>query len=236
MTATRRLLAGLAGLAMLALAGCGNDPSRSEGFSAARGLISGAVGRSGGGDAAASGQISVDTNPAAAIAAVLRGQQGPVMFIALNGGSEAALLGRYGQNGPYRTWATNDRQSLTFFRGILTATRGIGGDLMSSEVGAVAPLIIGRRAGTGQRTYRYLDGENKERPLQLSCTVQPAGPATATLASGQSFAATRVDEVCQAGSLTVRNIYFVTASGFIPQSRQWQGPGNGDIAIQILRN
>ena len=231
MTRGRRILFGLGALAAVALAGCGNDASRSEGFSAAR-SVAGSLFRGG-------SQEESAPDPAAfaqTVARALQLQEGPLMLVISGEEQQFSLLGEYGRNGGYRTWANNQRQALIFNGGILTGTRGLGNDLMSSQIGEVAPLIRGRRAGTAQRVYRHLDGENDEASLTLTCTVAPAGSVATTLASGATLSTVQVNETCRGAGLSVQNVYFVTGSGFIPQSRQWQGPVVGDVAIQVLRN
>jgi hypothetical protein len=223
-----RTVAALA-LALAGLSGCGSDPSEDTRFATVRAFVSGLVQ----GDAPQG-----PTDPAqlaGTIQRALQASDAPLMLAVLPEREQTALLGEFGVNGPYRTWATQEEQALVLRNGILVGTRGVGPDLMSSEVGQVAPLIRGRRAGTGQRVYRHLDGVNQEVPTVFTCRIAPAGRETVQLASGARPAVTRMVESCRSSDRRIENVYWVTSAGAIPQSRQWQGPDVGPIVIQILR-
>jgi hypothetical protein len=43
-------------------------------------------------------------------------------------------------------------------------------------------------------------------------------------------------EVCRNDEVKVSNLYWVTGSGAIPQSKQWISQQMGDLAVQVLRN
>ena len=224
-----------AALATVTLAACSSDGTQNEGLTLARTLASSVTGLVRPADEGDGGPSALEANPAATIARVLQSQPGPLMLVVVPERDQTALLAPIGQNLAYRTWATNSREALILKNGVLAGTRGLGDDLMSSEIESVGALIRGRRAGQATRTYRYLDGENKERPLQLTCTVARGGSESVQMASGQRLSTVQMIEECRGAGREVRNVYFVTGSGRIPQSRQWQGPEIGDIAIQILR-
>lgn len=224
--------AALALLAGLALVGCGNDTGGLETLS---------VLRAAGGDLV--GAVTPGRKPAAApatpeqqaeamakrAASALRTIQGPVIManIPVMGGT--AILGGIGESNGVRTYATPSEQQMMLRGGVLTGTRGLGRDLMSADTAAAGALIRAARAGTAPRVQRYLDGDWRERPLNLTCEIRPQGAIAAGGISG-----TRVTETCTGGGAKIENSY-VVAGGQIVASRQWLGPDMGYAEIQVLR-
>jgi hypothetical protein len=133
---------------LAALASCGNTPTEGQGWrvfsEAYRGRQAEAGDRAGGGAAAVPGDKQ------AAVARTIASVKGPLMVAVLDVNKTTAVLTTIGQNGPYITWTTADNQSLIFKRGVLTGTRGLGYDLMSSDADAAINLITARRPGTVQ--------------------------------------------------------------------------------------
>jgi hypothetical protein len=105
---------------------------------------------------------------------------------------------------------------------------------MSAETEGVGALIRSRRAGQAQRIQRYLDGEWVERPLILTCTVQP-GEARSFTFAGLNYSGTQVLERCSGGGASADNVYLVSSDGRILLSRQWIGPEIGNVNLQTIR-
>ncbi|SFC65692.1 YjbF family lipoprotein [Tropicimonas isoalkanivorans] len=216
------------------LASCGNTPTRGQGWRVFTEAYKSRQAE--GGDRAGGGAAAVPGDKQAAVARTIASVKGPLMVAVLDVNKTTAVLTTIGQNGPYVTWTTADNQSLIFKRGVLTGTRGLGYDLMSSDADAAINLITSRRPGTVQRVYRHIDGLNQEVPTTLSCTITVAGSDTVALSTGASYATTRMKEVCRNDEVKVSNLYWVTSSGAIPQSKQWISQQMGDLAVQVLRN
>jgi hypothetical protein len=146
----------------------------------------------------------------------------------------ATVMQKLEQNRGYNTYGTADRRSVTLRSGMMTATRGLGNDLMSSNVDAVRALVSARRGGTAQRVMRYLDGEELTRVEVSNCTVR-VGATSRVRVAEINTAATSVSETCQGDGSTFTNTYQVAPNGQIVQSRQWHGPANSYLTIQSLR-
>jgi hypothetical protein len=147
------------------------------------------------------------------------------------------VLRQIESNGPYRTWAaygSAERRSLTTRGGIITATRGLGFDLMSSDVNGVLPLITQRQNGTAQRVQRYLNGENIIYEITAQCTVR-RGPARVLNLGNKSQSTTEMVVSCTAPDQEFTNTYLVTRDGRILQARQWLSPAYGYAFIQRVR-
>ena len=223
----------LATAAALALAGCGSDTSKTEGTTIALGVVKGVTAKLAPRKAAGGGGVPDPERLAALAKASFKG---PLILAQIEKAGLLTALGETGRNGAVRTFATPNEQTLVFRDGLLTATRGLGNDLMSAKTAAVAALILNRRPGTAARTYRYLDGEGTERPLPMECAVV-TGPTKSFDFAGRHYDTVQMDETCRAArqSLSVSNSYWVTAEGTVALSHQWIGPALGHVTIQLVR-
>ncbi|MFN6951500.1 MAG: YjbF family lipoprotein [Albidovulum sp.] len=225
----------IAGAMMLALwlAGCGTDTSRTEGTRIALGVVQGIKQKVVPGKSAAPADVP---DPEKLAASAMASFKGPLILAQIEKAGLLTALGETGRNGASRTFATPNEQTLVLRNGILTATRGLGDDLMSADTAQAASLILRRESGSANRTYRYLDGEGIERPLPMQCTVT-AGPAKSFDFAGRHYDTRQMDESCRAtaAELTVSNSYWVTSDGTVALSRQWIGPALGHLTIQLVR-
>lgn len=216
-----------AGLALVA--GCGSDTGQTEKAQIAGGVVRGVVTTLMPGKTKAA---PVDTEAMARSA--LASNRGPLILATLEGQGLTTVLGLSGQNGAMRSYMTPNQQGLILRDGMLAGTRGLGHDLMSSELGAVTALVRGRRAGSADKLHRYLDGEGIERPLPLRCTVT-LGANQAFEIAGTPHNGQQVKEACTGAGLRFDNNYVVNGAGDIVLSRQWIGPQLGHVTIQTLR-
>lgn len=226
-----RLRLGALLAALVAVAGCGNDTARTESGRIALGMAKGIAAK------VTAGKTPAATpDPEKLAAAAKTSFDGPIIMAQIERTGLLTVLGEYGRNGPVRTYSTPGEQTLALRGGIVIATRGLGHDLMSSDTGTAVALIAGRQAGTTGRSYRFLDGEGRERPLPMRCDIRPGGAQTVTVA-GNRLATRQVDETCAATlqTLTVQNSYWVTSDGTVALSRQWIGPELGHVVIQTVR-
>lgn len=226
MTLRRMILPLAACAALLATAGCGNDPGAGAGAKLAIATLKGGGGKGGGAAGA--------PDPAQLVANGLKSVKGPVILAIVEGSGAAAAMGQAGTNGAYVTWTTRDKQQLTFRSGVLSATRGLGNDLIASTAGALIPLIRGRQAGAGTRTHYYLNGEGTLYSRQARCQVTPGSTDGLQIGAVQ-VSTRRMTETCQGEGMTFENLYWVAADGTVWQSRQWIGPVAGHVVVQRLR-
>jgi len=158
----------------------------------------------------------------------------PSTLVVIEGRKTTTTVLLIEQNGIYETWASSDRRTITLVNGMITATRGLGQDIMSSETGASRELLAARRGGVVQRTQRYLDGENQTVELVADCQITRGG--TFKVAAGEiSTSAVLMQERCSAEDTQFANEYSVDSRGRVVQSRQWLGPRNGYITLKRLR-
>lgn len=202
-------------LAAITLAGCGTDTAQNDMKSVLAGITQRGLKVDSGGT-----QAALDTQ------AMLAGTTGPLRLVAfdIDGATAGAL--QIETNGAYRTFATADRRTITFKDGLVTATRGLGNDLMSADIDASLALIRARKGGQAPRTMRYLNGENGTETLQFNCTVS----------TGAMQGKTRtMTEECRSEFYNFVASYQVTKGGDIAASHQWMSPLRGMARITVLR-
>lgn len=225
---TRKL--GLA-VVLLGLAACGNDKDGLQTVGMVRGIGAqvASMAKPGGAGKAKVSPATQAQGLAQLAASALRSIKGPVILATMEKTASTSVLGMIGENNGVRTYATPTEQQMMLRGGLLAGTRGLGRDLMSSDTDQAAALIRGQRSGQVTRVQRYLDGDWVERPVKLTCEIAPAGTISAQGVSGIQMA-----ETCTSGAAKVQNTYIVSG-GQILGSRQWIGPYQGYVDIQVLR-
>lgn len=220
------LSTGLALGLVLGLAGCSNDPARSNQIETVRGLATGLFQRR-----------AQEPQPLAPedIAAFLSASSEPVVYYQSDTTKAQVLFQRIQQNGPYDTYATAWRNSLTLRDGVITGTRGLGGDLMSSEADAL--LAVLRSGGNGSAAYamEYLDGENASFSITAECTLSRGQSVQVAIAlvNEPAHAVTAVCRTPDRREFT--NTFLVASDGYVLGARQWLGDWLGYVNTQQLR-
>jgi hypothetical protein len=144
--------------------------------------------------------------------------------------------------GQITVWHTFDTVTLTTRNGVLIATRGLGGDILSSTIQVAGARPGPARAGEKIMNIRSLD--NKAVRLTLVCELSDLGPETIEIIEHR-HATRHLRETCKGGISgdgsgspgTVVNDYWVDArNGLVWQSRQWAGPYIGYLRLRQLTN
>ena len=219
-------LGALVGGLTLALAACGNQPDQGSVLNAIKG---GALKKS-----RETSAVPTAEELSRNIGLALKNTDKRLAIAVVENRNSFTFLTEVANNGAYSTWGSPDRRTISEKNGVVTATRGLGADLMSAEVSNSLALIVNRRSGNASRTHVYLNGENQEQIMQLTCSIKVLGAES--IAIGEiSGTVTVLDEECSGPNVAFENTYKVTPSGRIVQSRQWLGPVNGYLTIQKLR-
>lgn len=132
-------------------------------------------------------------------------------------------------------WQTLDGITVTFRGGVLIATRGLGDDLMSSDVQNTLAMLRGTVSSQYYPQIRsYLDGENQTlfrsyqcRRSDLSVQQTRIGTITRSL--------TRVTEDCVSPDNETTNTYWLDPTGAVLKSRQWVRPDIGYMETEYVR-
>lgn len=229
MSRKSRLMVGMVALAVLA--GCGNN-TESEmtkvSLGEAKTIVTQVFSRK-------SKTAQSARDPSAVIAQVIRELPGvPLQSILYSQTGAFSVASVYGQNRGVTTWVTRDRRTVSFDGPMLTATRGLGNDLMAVEDGGAVRLIATRQAGTVQKEYRFLDGEDHTNRFIVTCKIMPG--ETEQVTNGRISASTRVvRERCENGGFKVDNAYWVDGAGRVLQSVQWAGPSHGQLVFRRVQ-
>lgn len=214
-------LAAILGLSA-ALAGCSNDPY----FDFPVDAYANAIFKRGGTPSRVSQEQIVET---------LSKSDLPVVFFGVADRKSQTLLIEIEQNGPYHTYANPTRQALTLRNGMITGTRGLSGDLMSTDESALLALVRARRAGQASYIQRFLTPGDSTEVLTYRCGVEPDKPVDVQMGLVQGTA-TEVVAACEsADGPPFVDYYVVAGDGEIVASRQWLGENLGYVAMHQLR-
>ncbi|WP_420557471.1 YjbF family lipoprotein [Roseovarius sp.] len=171
------------------------------------------------------------------IGRALQSTDGPLALMQIEGTGSVAVLRVIETNGPHSTWAawgTSERRSVSTRGGVITSTRGLGTDLMSSSINGLLTMVSRRQDGIESQVLRHLDGENQIEETLAYCAFTP-GPRQDYAAGALRLQATRVDVYCKSDNGTFSNYYLVSQNGRIVKSRTWLGEGLGYFTLSHLR-
>lgn len=146
----------------------------------------------------------------------------PVLFASIKSRNAFATLSSAGKNRDVETWVSADGISLSFKRGIVVATRGLGHDLMAADTSDVFKVINAGR-GDAIRIHDYLNGEDQIYQRSFYCTVRTRGREVLHIFEVDT-STRHVIESCNNPEMTLENHYWIANSGKVIQSKQWVGP------------
>lgn len=140
------------------------------------------------------------------------------------------------ENGPYRSYRGTNNTSVTLKSGIVTATRGLGVDLMAQAVGQPESGLFttGTFPKEVARVQRHLDGENHLLSAEFLCAIERKGREDVTIID-RKYATTLFEETCRNSTRAFLNRYWVaTGTGTIWQSQQSVSSVSGHVVTQII--
>jgi hypothetical protein len=154
-----------------------------------------------------------------------------IMLVELPEAERAALVTPWGRNGSVATWRSPDNVSLSYDGGVLVATRGLGNDLMTSDVAGTRAALAGA-SGRYERFQTHLNGEGETVLRAFSCEM--AGPVPEALTIfGLTQQTQRYAETCNTLGFAIENSYWL-ANGVMWKAREWAGPGLGYVSTERL--
>ncbi len=157
-------------------------------------------------------------------AAILRdvaqaGGTAPVLLVTLPTLDAVASLVPAAENQDVMTWIDPSGVSVATRDGLVISTRGLGHDLMASDVSGTQAALAGGPARF-DRVHRYLNGENQLLRQTFTCRTETENAG--------------VIERCSDGVTAFEN-RFELQSGHIKRSTQWLGPDIGFATLERLR-
>jgi len=156
----------------------------------------------------------------------------------IEGEEVANVLTATSLNGSYVTYVSAFRQSVTMNGSLVTATRGLGGDLLAVRSDANDPVVVVTPPKDWPthltRDYRF-PGIGPEGDItHVSCDMVRGGAAKLTIVE-LVYDVIKFTENCSGNGVAFSNTYFAEAkSGQIWQTRQWIGDKRGYLNIEVL--
>jgi hypothetical protein len=153
----------------------------------------------------------------------------PILRVAIPSRKSDTLLTIADNKGDVVTWATKDGTTFSLRNGVVIQTRGLGPDLMSSEVPSVSALL--RDGGTHERLYFFLGPDDRMGRRTYDCTVSVVGKETIEIFD-KKHDVTRVTETCtrpQGSKIT--NDFWIEGQT-VRQSQQWVSGPVGVVVFQ----
>ena len=172
-------------------------------------------------------------NPLAGLTrAQLAGLPGPLLAAHLEDVDAWATLSPIADNRGTTTFVTPDSITVSLNGGLVVATRGLAGDLISSD-SAAAIAAIGRKPGARYaRAMSWLNGEDQTISLTYDCTLERGDSARVEIVE-RTYETRHWRETCKGGTGGFVNDYYF-GQGVIWTSRQWLGPDAGYLNLTVL--
>lgn len=137
---------------------------------------------------------------------------------------------------PVQIWRANDGGQIVVRNGLVTGTRGIGDDLLSSGY-AQTLAAIAKGTGTVSRQYDLRNGLGGQESVTVTCRFETLGHQDIEIY--ERFYKTRhIREHCRskAGDAFVNDYWVEQNSGTIRQSNQWISPKLGHFSLRFLHD
>ncbi|NRP13428.1 hypothetical protein XMD517_002211 [Aliiroseovarius sp. xm-d-517] len=132
------------------------------------------------------------------------------------------------------TWISGDGVSLGMKEGLVLATRGLGGDLMSADISRLLPAILSRRDTVTELYLSHLNANDETSFSTFRCRLSNRGARSVDLGPYVAQTDLMVAD-CTNGNTTLKNLYWLDRQrGGIVQSRQWISPHTGSLALRVI--
>lgn len=141
-------------------------------------------------------------------------------------------------NDQYVTYVSAFRQNITMLGGLVTGTRGMGGDLLAVRTDAYDPIAYATPTAdwpsTLTRDYRFPGVGPEGEVVLVTCSLSRADDTTVTIVE-VTYDVTPFTEVCTGDEVEFTNTYLTQPdSGQIWRSSQWIGDKVGYVNIDVL--
>ncbi len=223
LTLRARLTAGLVLLSVAA--GCGNEKSEPNPIAAALGAaavstVSQIKARRSGATTAARPPVTRADIEKAGV---------PILRAVIPGRGTDSFLTVLDSKGDVVTWKTAEGTTLALRNGVLTQTRGLGPDLMSSNVPTVGQLLLD--GGTHPRQYFFLGSDDQSTRRTYECTVTKVGAEVIEIFD-TPHSVTRVTEDCvRPQGSKIQNEFWIEGQT-VRKSKQWASALVGHIEFE----
>ena len=156
----------------------------------------------------------------------------PILFVEIDRGQNGTMT-QYPGVGDGQTWLGVDGSTVTLDNGLLKATRGMGDDLMGSEISLEINWSELEEVSY-ERRMAYLRLDNKTLINQYSCTLTDTKSMETINLFDAEFSVNHVQETCRGAAGSFVNDYYIDTEGLVRNSRQYQGEKIGYMTIARL--
>lgn len=154
----------------------------------------------------------------------------PMIFISASRINVAATLIPVRETGALRIWQARDGAQVAMRDGLITATHGMGHDLIAADLSGVAAALAGGPARY-LRQLSHMQGDLRISVAAYRCRM--SGRQTALQAPrGRPVRVFR--ENCE-GPNRFENIYHIGPGGTVWWSRQWVSTHVGPLEIEMIK-
>ena len=156
----------------------------------------------------------------------------PVLFIEIDRGQNGTMT-QYPGEGLGQTWLGADGSTVTLENGMLKATRGVGDDLMGSEISRqIAWTNLNESAYI--RKLAYLREDNQIKVFRYECTMRDPQKRERVEIFDAQFDLKNIQETCKGDGPEFTNDYWIGAGGLVRKSRQYHGEKIGYATLERL--
>lgn len=161
-----------------------------------------------------------------------------MIHIRLIGEPTGAFMNAASDNGGYVTFASSLRQLVTLRGSRVTATRGLGYDLLSLTSSqpdpVMQPIPPTRWPSRVRRSYEFPAWSPRGRIETFDCRFE-FGEVREIVIIEERHQGVEIAEYCSGPTGEFENLYFADLrSGFVWRSIQWLGPQQGHLDVEIV--
>lgn len=156
----------------------------------------------------------------------------PVLFSEIERGQNGTML-QYPGTGVGQTWLGADGSTVTLENGMLKATRGVGDDLMGSEISRHIDWT-NLRGSHYSRKLAYLREDNQMKVFTFKCSIRDTQKRETVEIFDAQFDVKHLQETCKGNGPDFNNDYWIGAGGLVRKSRQYHGEKIGYMTLERL--
>jgi len=156
----------------------------------------------------------------------------PVLFVELETGQNGTLT-PYPGKGIGQTWLGADGATITFERGILIASRGMGNDVMGGSFNL--PIWSSLDNSTNfERELGYLNGNNQISYKKFACTIVKDKKTQIINIWEVDFKVNKFTETCTGIDGEIQSTFYVDKLNIVRKSFQYHGGATDYIITERL--
>ncbi|MBU2992167.1 YjbF family lipoprotein [Octadecabacter sp. 1_MG-2023] len=217
-------ISALSAAALLAISSCGPLNTKNATAGVVRGIVQSGMP----GDSTAAAVVEA---PPALTRAYIDAQDTNLLRVSIIDREATGLIFAVGRNGEKVTWNSPDGLSFVLEGGFLVGTRGLGDDVMGSDVSGARSAL--RSGGSYLRTIDFLNGLSQIERSVYQCEMEETRTDELTIVE-KTYATTILEETCTGENHSFKNTYWRGVDGIVWQSRQWISAGVGYLGYQRL--